>query len=172
MNMMGSGSWVQVERTALLDLSNLIDAHPMAVKLVAVFMALMGDHNAIVVSQKNLARMLGGVSERTVRRAVAALRELNYIDVRQIGDRGTVNAYILNDRVAWQGSRDKLRYSRFTAEVLVTADEQPDQADIGKQPPLLKVSQLKSMIAHVGQGGGDPTQRGRQLTIEDWLNHN
>lgn len=41
------------------------------------------------------------------------LAEDRWIEVRQIGENGTVNAYIVNDRVAWFGPRDGIRYSLF-----------------------------------------------------------
>src|SRR3546814_6297989 len=36
--------------------------------------------------------------------------DLNWIEVRRIGENGTVNAYVLNDRVVWSGPRVGLRY--------------------------------------------------------------
>ncbi|WP_286705503.1 helix-turn-helix domain-containing protein [Acidiphilium sp. 37-64-53] len=70
-----------------------------------VLVAQMGRHNAIVVSQSNLAR-LARCSVRTLQRALDALRENLWIEVRQIGPNGTSCAYIVNDRIAWSGARD------------------------------------------------------------------
>lgn len=52
---------------------------------------------------------------------------------------GTANAYIVNDRIAWSGARDGMRYSLFSAAVVVSADEQPDRASLGSQPSLERV---------------------------------
>jgi hypothetical protein len=52
------------------------------------------------------------------------LAEGNWIEVQQIGANGTVNAYVLNSRVAWTEGRDRLRYARLQAEVLLAEDEQ------------------------------------------------
>src|SRR3546814_614562 len=65
--------------------------------------ARVGEHNAVVVSQKTLAALMK-CSRRTVQRAVDVLAEDRWIEIRQIGENGTVNAHIINDRVAWSGS--------------------------------------------------------------------
>jgi len=83
-----------------------------------------------------------GCNRRTIIRAVDDLIAGNWIEIRQIGDRGTVNAYVLNDRVAWHGTREGLRYSLFSANVVVSEEEQPDRLDLGKQPPLRTLPRL------------------------------
>ena len=99
-----------------------------------VLTARIGEHNAVVVSQKNLARLVQG-SERGVRDALKILTEDSWIELRQIGGRGTVNAHIINDRVAWSGKRDSIRYSLFSASVIVSDDEQPDEEQLGELAP-------------------------------------
>lgn len=116
-----------------------------------VIIAQMGRHNALLVSQTNLARV-AGCSVRTLTRALSVLREQNWIEVRQIGPTGTVCAYIVNDRVAWSGKRDGIRYSLFSAAVLASDDEQPDRDEIGSQPPV----------------GDNPNTTSRRTTASDW----
>ena len=70
--------------------------------------ARLGDHNAVVISQVALAKIIGR-SERAVRTAILVLKADNWIEVRQLGNAATVNAYIVNDRVAWTGKRDGIR---------------------------------------------------------------
>ncbi len=106
-----------------------------------VIVGNMGRHNALVASVPNLQRMMG-CSRNTVLRAVNVLKEQNWIEVRQLGGVGTTNAYIVNDRVAWSGNRDGIRYSLFSAAVLVSDDEQPDKAELGTQPPLERIPTL------------------------------
>ena len=67
------------------------------------------------------------------------LRKDNWIETRQIGGRGTVNAYVINDRIAWNGKRDGIRYSLFSARVIASEEEQPDRQDLGQQPPLRQI---------------------------------
>src|SRR3546814_20696878 len=72
-------------------------------------------------------------SRRTVQRAVDALAEDRRIEISQIGENGTVTAHIINDRVAWSGKRDGLRYSLFSAAVILSEAEQPDFEELGQQ---------------------------------------
>jgi DNA-binding transcriptional MocR family regulator len=120
-----------------------------------VIVAKMGRHNALVASQETLANF-AKCSSRTVRRSVQILKEENWIEIRQVGPSGTVNAYIVNDRVAWSGSRDGIRYSLFSAAVLVSDDEQPDKAEIGAQPPLERIPTMQPGERQLPSGEGLP----------------
>lgn len=153
------GTWVQTERAAHEKWSKLINSHPKAASLMHVIVGNMGRHNALVSSIPNLQRMMG-CSRNTIIRAIAILREQNWIEVRQLGAAGTTNVYIVNDRVAWSGARDGIRYSLFSAAVLVSDDEQPDQAEIGTQPPLEQVPVLYPGDRQLPTGPGldPPTQ--------------
>lgn len=130
-----SGNWVQTERAAHEAWGALIAKAPKAAQLMHVLVARVGPHNAVVVSQNTLMK-LTRASRRTVQRALAVLVEDRWIEVRQVGQNGTVNAYIINDRVAWTGKRDGIRYSLFSASVVVSDEEQPDRDQIGHQKPL------------------------------------
>lgn len=120
-----------------------------------LLLARMGDHNAVVVSQKTLAALLR-CDERTVRRAITMLRLHNWIDVRQIGDRGTVNAYVINDRLAWYGAREGARYSLFSATVIVSEAEQPDQGAIDAGEPLHRLPRMFPGEQQLPAGDGLP----------------
>lgn len=140
MNMMtqqepNKGTWVQTERAAHEAWSDLIDVSPKAAKVMHILTSRIGDKNAVVISQDTLGK-LAKASRRTVQRALALLREGNWIDIRQIGPSGTVNAYIINDRVAWADKRDNLRLSIFSAMVIVDAEDQPDRDTLDTLPPL------------------------------------
>ncbi|MEZ7525968.1 helix-turn-helix domain-containing protein, partial [Burkholderia vietnamiensis] len=103
------GQWVQTERKAHEEWAMLALRKPVAGALLHKLVAQMGYQNAVVVSQKVLAQMLG-VHERTVRRAVADLVAERWIQVVRLG-KGKEAAYIVNDRVAWGQPRDQLRLS-------------------------------------------------------------
>lgn len=150
-----TGSWVQVERNALERWAILASESPRAASVMMVIVAQMGRHNAIVASQSNLAR-LAKCSLATFKRAIAILREEQWLDVRQIGPTGTACAYIVNDRVAWSGARDGIRYSLFSAAVLVSDDEQPDQAELGAQPPLERIPTMHPGERQLPTGDGLP----------------
>lgn len=82
----------------------------------------MGPQNAVIVPQKVLAQMLG-VTDRTIRTAIADLAAERWIQVVRIG-KGKEAAYVINDQVAWGQSRDQLRLSAFSATVIADAEDQ------------------------------------------------
>ena len=114
---------------------------PRASALLHVILAQMGRHNALVASQQTLAT-LAKCSVSTLKRSLSVLQAGNWIEIRQIGPTGTANAYIVNDRVAWSGDRDGIRYSLFSAAIVVSDDEQPDKDQIGALPPLQHIPSL------------------------------
>src|SRR3546814_15207726 len=93
-------------------------------------------------------------SRRTVQRAVDVLAEDRWIEIRQIGENGTVNAHIINDRVAWSGKRDGLRYSLFSAAVTISEAEQPDFEELGQQAPPRRLPSLFRDARHLPSGPG------------------
>ena len=133
-----AGPWVQVDRKALEKWAQLTLSKPKAAAVLQLLLANMGRHNAVIISQSTMARLLG-INLRTVQRAVETLKDQNWIEVRQIGQTGTTNAYIVNDRVAWSGKRDGIRYSLFSAAVVISEDEQPDKGIIDELEPLENV---------------------------------
>lgn len=107
---------------------------PAASAVMHILCANLGEHNAVVISQDTIAKLCD-LSTRSVRRAIVDLAEGRWIEVRQLGATSQTNAYVVNDRVAWQGSRDGLRYSLFSAAVVVSEEEQPDRAELDQQAP-------------------------------------
>jgi len=122
-------TWVQTERAAHEAWAGLIAKKPRAAMLLHHFVALMGERNAVVISQKTLAKMLD-VTDRTVRSAIAELVAGRWISVVKLNGPGTVSAYVVNDRVAWGERRDKLPLSVFSA-VVVADHEDQDEALLG-----------------------------------------
>lgn len=151
------GQWVQTERAAHEAWAALIRRSPIAAQIMHVLTAQLGDHNAVVISQKNLSRIVQA-SERGVRDAVRLLSDDNWIEVRQIGGRGTVNAYVINDRVAWSGPRDGIRYSLFSAQVVASDDEQPDAQELGAQKPLRQLPRMGEAQLPNGDGLPPPSE--------------
>lgn len=120
-----------------------------------ILTARVGEHNAVVVSQKTLAELMK-CSRRTVQRAVDVLVQERWIELRQIGENGTVNAHIINDRVAWSGKRDGIRYSLFSAAVIVSDEEQPDREQLDNQQPLRRLPSLFRDERQMPAGDGLP----------------
>ena len=150
-----SGRWLQTERAAHEAWAKLISEAPKAAQLMHLLVARIGENNAVVISQKNLIRLMGA-SRPTVQRAVKKLRDELWIEVRQIGDRGTTNAYVVNDRVAWLGRRDGIRYSLFSAAVVISDDEQPDAAELDRQEPLRQIPSIGRGEQQLPTGPGLP----------------
>jgi len=149
------GTWVQTERAAHEAWAALLRESPRAAELLHLLVARVGDHNAVVISQKTLA----GLMERsidTVARAIAVLRAGRWIEVRQIGDRGTVNAYVLNRNVVWSGPRDGIRYALFSAAVVVSDQEQPDRELLDQREPLRTLPSLYPGERQLPAGDGLP----------------
>src|SRR3546814_13705281 len=76
--------------------ARLSASNPKAGALLHLLAARVGDNNAVVVSHKTLAELLGVRSITTIKTAITALVSGNWIEVRRIGENGTVNAYVLN----------------------------------------------------------------------------
>jgi hypothetical protein len=132
------GQWVQTERKAHEAWATLIARKPRAAQLLHHLVAQMGHQNAVVVSQKVLAQLMG-VTDRTVRTAIADLVSENWVQVVRIG-KGKEAAYVVNDRVAWGQPRDQLRLSTFSATVIADFyDQEPEtleHRDLRRIPTL------------------------------------
>lgn len=122
-----SGQWVQTERAAHQAWAALVGKKPRAAQLLHVLVANMGHQNAVVVSQKVLAKIMN-VSLDTVKRAVRDLEAGRWIQVVKLTGPGTVCGYVVNDRVAWGQARDQLRLSVFSAAVIADAEDQDMEA--------------------------------------------
>jgi DNA-binding transcriptional MocR family regulator len=131
--------------------------NPKAGALLHVLASRVGEHNAVIASHATLASIMG-CSTSTVKRALEALRAGNWLEVRQVGSTGSVNAYVVNDRVVWSGPREGLRYSLFSANVLVSEEEQPDRDSLGRQEPLVRLPQVGERQMPVGAGLPPPSE--------------
>jgi hypothetical protein len=133
------GQWVQTERKAHEAWASLIARKPRAAMLLHHLVAQMGHQNAVVISQKTLAK-LTGVTDRTVRSAIADLVAERWISIVRLNGPGTVAAYVVNDRVAWGQPRDELRLSVFSAMVVADFEDQDvsalDHVELRRIPAL------------------------------------
>jgi len=149
------GTWVQTERAAHEAWATLITKSPIAARAMHIITSQITDQNAFIISQEALAGLVK-CSERRLRDALKILAEDNWIEIRRIGGRGTVNAYVVNDRVAWQGTREGIRYSLFSAQVYIPESEQPDREDLGKQKPLRRIPSIHGDEQQLPSGEGLP----------------
>jgi hypothetical protein len=167
-----TGTWVQTERAAHEKWAKLAIMHPRSSALLHVMISQMGRNNALISSQSNLARA-AGCSVRTLQRSLEVLKQQNWVEIRQIGPTGTTCAYIINDRVAWSGARDGIRYSVFSAMVLVSDDEQPDKARLDTQEKLTRIPSLYPGERQLPSGPGlpppsEPSLPGLEPDLPSW----
>lgn len=133
------GQWVQTERKAHEAWANLIARKPRAAILLHHLVAQMGHQNAVVASQKTLAKLVR-CSLRTVQYAISDLVSERWIQVVKLNGPGTVSAYVVNDRVAWGQPRGEMVLSVFSATVVADQDDQDpatmDSTDLRRIPTL------------------------------------
>lgn len=151
------GSWVQTEREAHEAWAKLIRKSPKAAELMHLITARIGENNAVVMSIPTIMKLMD-TSRPTVVRAINLLREDRWVETVQIGGSGTTNAYVVNDRVAWSGPRDGIRFSLFSAAVIATDDEQQDSSILGKQEPLRRLPHIGEIQSPNGEGLPPPSQ--------------
>lgn len=175
----GPGSWVQTERAAHEAWARMTMNSPRAAALMHHLVARMGHQNAVVVSHKTLAKMMG-CGTRTIIRALADLERDRWIQVVQLGQTGTVNAYVVNDQVAWGQSRDdRPNLSTFSAVIVADREDQDPytlEANSLRRLPLIYPPE-QALPAGPGEPGAqmlldgmEPVIEGvpRQMDIEDY----
>jgi len=149
------GDFIQTDRAVHEAWAVLIGKSPIAAMAMHIITANVGDYNAFIISHDELARLIS-CSPRRLRDAIKLLQEGNWLEVRRIGQRGTVNAYIVNDRVAWHKARDDKRHSMVTGRIYLAEDEQPDREELGKQSPLRRLPALYPGEMQLPSGNGLP----------------
>lgn len=149
------GTWVQTERAAHEAWAGLIGRQPRAAALLHLLVANMDRSGALVASQATLASLMG-VSVATIKRALIVLTDECWIDVVRIGsERGGVNGYVVNRRVAWADKRSNQRYAAFDARILVSEAEQ-DGPIQDNRPPLRQLPALSPGEMQLPHGDGMP----------------
>ena len=156
----GPRTWVQTERAAHEAWGRLTMKSPRAAAVMHHLVANMGHQNAVVIPQKTLAKLVG-CNERTVQRALDDLVAGDWIQVVQLGQRGTVNAYIVNASVAWAEKREQIgRLAIFNARVVADAEDQtPETLERRELRRLPVIYPPEEALPH---GDGEP---GAQIAL-------
>lgn len=118
--------FVQIEREALIEWANFTRKKPTASALLQRLTAMMDKQGAIAISHKTLAK-LSRCSINTVKTAISDLEKGNWIQVVRLGATGTVNAYVINSRVAWCDLRDNKKMAIFSARIVADIEEQNER---------------------------------------------
>lgn len=145
------GHWVQTERKAHEAWAKFCIKKPTASAVLHHLVAHMGHQNAVVIPQKVIAQMLG-ITDRTVRSAIAALAADQWIQVIRLG-RGKEAAYVVNDRVAWGQPRGELHLSAFSATIV--ADRSDQDALALNSEPLRRIPTLYPGERQLPAGPGE-----------------
>ena len=119
-------TFVQIEREALHEWARFMMKHQRAASVLGHMTALMDRQAAVVMSQKTLGKLCG-CSLPTIKRALDDLENGNWIQVVKIGPTGTVNAYVVNSRVAWCDLRDNKKMAIFSARIVADVEDQNEQ---------------------------------------------
>ena len=142
----GLPKWAQPSAQAHELWGQLTNTKPRAAALlhhlVANMGTNMGSQNALVCSQKTLARLMG-CSVDTVQRATAVLVGEGWIQTVHLNGPGTVLAYVIHSAVTWSEQHDRSRLTTFNARVVADADDQP--------PELLECKDLRRIPVLSGE---------------------
>lgn len=123
---------------------------------------VMNKQNAVMISQESLAK-LTKLSKPTIKRAVALLREQQWIDVLKVG---TANVYRVNSGVFWTARADG-RWASFSAEVILNFDEQDERtkaAPVNPPKPILRHTPFlhadeEVVVANTALGAIEPSEQ-------------
>lgn len=146
--------WLQFEKRGLKELQNLATRSPAAMGTLMYMLNNMSRSNALVVSQKAIAKELG-LSLKSIGNSVKLLTDHNFIQAVKVGN---TSIYVVNSKVAWQGERGA-RYAAFGADVVAIEDEQSfdlDNMDKLKSVPKLHLGER----ILVGNEAIDPPDQG------------
>jgi hypothetical protein len=160
-------TWVQTERAAHEAWAKLTIKSPRSAALMHHLIARMGHQNAVVVSQKTLAKLMG-CHVNTVQRAVADLVADRWIQAVKLGSAGTINAYVVNDQVAWGQPRDQ-RPSLSVFSAYVVADREDQDALTLEHRELRRLPLIYPPEGALPAGEGEPGAQPSLPTLEPVL---
>ncbi len=153
----GRQTWVQTERSAHEAWGRLTVTSPRAAALMHHLVAHMDQSAAVVASHATLAGITG-MSASTIKRAIADLKQGNWIQVIQLGGKGGALAFVVNSRVGWATSRNMLHLATFSAKVIAIGDEQESDYLEGPELHRLPVLMHGERQLPSGPGEGPPSQ--------------
>lgn len=114
-------NFVQISRGYLKNWRALIRKNPLSAEILMFLIEKMGrTTNAVVCSYKTLTE-LTGYSRTSIANSLKILRDDNWIETVKIGN---ATAYCVNERVAWQASRNQRNYAIFSATIVASESEQ------------------------------------------------
>jgi hypothetical protein len=114
-------NFIQISREYLKSWRALIRKNSLSAEILMLLIEKMGrTTNAVVCSYKTLTE-LTGYSRTSIANSLKILRDDNWIETIKIGN---ATAYCVNERVAWQASRNQRNYAMFSAIIVASESEQ------------------------------------------------
>lgn len=132
-------SFIQMNKKTYKLEDKLMGENPLAYRIWRFLANNMDSYNAVIVSQEVLTEIFE-VSKTTIWRALKLLREDNYIKVYRTGGS---NIYALNDDMVWNSWGTNKKYSKFSANVIISENEQEEK--VQKELKDLKVEKHKEV---------------------------
>ena len=114
--------WTQFNLERTKELMWLGLNHPKARAILDFLVDQMDNYNAVMCSHQVLKELLG-ISKVTVIRAIKVLKDHKFIDVLKSGQS---NVYVINDTVYWKSWGNNLKYSKFSANIVLSLSEQDE----------------------------------------------
>jgi len=112
--------WAQLNLDYTRELMKLSMDNGLAHALLYLLVEQMDAFNAVMISSKVLEE-LTGKSRQTISRAIKVLKDKGFIAVYKSGNS---NVYAINDKVYWKSYGNNRRFSKFPANIVLTASEQ------------------------------------------------
>lgn len=114
--------WTQLNNEHTRDLMTLAINYPRAHAVLYFLVDQMDNMNAIVVSINTIAELMG-VTRQTISQAIKVLKQTNFITVNKTG---SSYVYSINDSVFWKSHQKNRQYSKFSAQVIISEEEQEE----------------------------------------------
>ena len=112
--------WTQFNLEHTNDLIQLAIKYPRAHAILYFLVDQMDEQNAVMCSSQVIEELLG-VSRQTVSKNIKILKDTGFISVYKSGNS---NVYAINDAVYWKTFGNRIKYSKFPANIILSINEQ------------------------------------------------
>lgn len=132
-------SFIQMNKKTYELEDKLMRENPLAYRIWRFLANNMDSYNAVIVSQEVMTEIFE-VSKTTIWRALKLLKDGGYIKTYRTGGS---NVYTINDNMVWNSWGTNKKYSKFSANVIISESEQEEE--IKKTIKDIKVEKHKEI---------------------------
>ncbi len=129
--------WAQLNLEHSKELMELSLSNGVAHAILYLLVDQMDSYNAVMISSKVIEEITGK-SRPTVARAIKHLKDKGFINILKSGNS---NVYTINDKVYWKSYGKNMKFSKFPANVVLSASE---QIDLPKSFETIKTPKTKT----------------------------